>query len=355
MNTMANTVTRDAIERVMHHIQALTQLDGVSGDEGSVRQWIQEKLAQSPAKIQVTCDPMGNLIAEVQGKQRAKHRLMLAAHMDEVGLIITGITAEGYLRFDQVGGIDPSVLIGRTVKIGEVYGVIGCKAIHQTSKEDRSTLPKIDHLLIDIGAKDRETAEKVVNIGDTAVFDSDFTPLEQGRFKARALDDRAGCALLLELVREVPPYDLVLAFTTQEEVGLRGATTAAYTAQPQMAVVVEATTAADVAGVPEDRQVCRMGGGAVVSFMDKRTLYDRELYNRIMDLAAEHGIAVQPKTMVAGGNDAGAIQSARGGVRVAAVSLPCRYIHSPSCVLSEKDVEQTLALLQCLCRELPAL
>ena len=218
----------------------------------------------------------------------------------------------------------------------------------------KKAAPTLDKLLIDIGADSREEAEKLVRPGDVAVFDSVFTKLEGGLFKAKALDDRAGCALLLELAGRTPRYDMVLAFTVQEEVGLRGAGAVAYAVQPDIAVVVDATTAADTAGVTSDKQVCRIGGGPVVSFMDKRTLYDKALYDRIRGLADQRKIPNQTKTVIAGGNDAGAIQTQCAGVRVAAVSLPCRYIHSASCVLHKKDVAATRELLQVLADALPA-
>lgn len=333
-------------------VQRLSALEGVSGREHAVRDYILTQLTASPASIKVTVDALGNVIAHVDGHNRAARTLLFAAHMDEVGLMITGVTEDGFLRFAPVGGIDPSVLFGRRVLVNGHIGVIGGKAMHQCGGDDKKKAVAIDNLLIDVAAESREQATVIAQPGDVAVFDSDFTELENGLFKARALDDRAGCALLLNLVADIPVYDIVLAFTVQEEVGLRGAKTAAFAIQPDIAVVVDSTTAADVAGVPEDKQVCRVGGGPVVSFMDNRTLYDKRLFDHIFQTAGRIGVPVQTKTTVAGGNDAGAIQLSRSGVRVAAVSLPCRYLHSPSCVLSRDDVEATSLLLQALAGEL---
>lgn len=337
-----------------NHLKALCSLEGVSGREDRVRAYILDALAQSAAEMDTRVDPLGNVLVWLKGRRRAARTLLFAAHMDEVGFIITGITEEGYLRFAAVGGIDTRVIFGKRVRVNGRTGIIGGKAVHLCSAEEKKKLPDVGELLIDVGASSREEAAAWVHPGDTAVFESEYTRLEGGLIKGRALDDRAGCALLLKLAEQTPEYDMVLAFTVQEEIGLRGARTAAFAVRPDVAVVVDATTAADTAGVAEERQVCRIGGGAVISFMDKRTLYDGELYRQILAIAEKNGLRAQPKTVVAGGNDAGAIQTAAAGARVAAVSLPCRYIHSPSCVLSKKDWNETLALLEKLAEELPA-
>lgn len=331
-----------------HHLKNLCGLDGVSGHEEAIRDYILKALKNSPAEMEITVDPLGSVIACVKGEKRASRRLLIAAHMDEVGLLVTGITEEGYLRFTTVGGLDARVVCGHRVKINGHSGVVGLKAVHQCKGEEKNEAPAMDKLLIDIGARSREEAEQMVKPGDAVSFDADYVELENGLFKAKALDDRAGCALLLELASHIPPCDVVLAFTVQEEVGLRGAKAVAYSVQPDIAVVVDATTAADTSGVPADKQVCHVGDGPVVSFMDKRTLYDHALYLAVRAHADKLGIPNQTKTVVAGGNDAGAIQLERGGVRVAAVSLPCRYIHSPACVLAKQDVENTLHLLESL-------
>ena len=283
-------------------LKKLCSLPGVSGREDEVRAHILRVLAASPAEMEVSVDRLGSVVARLKGRQQAPHRVLFAAHMDEVGLVVTGIT----------------------------------------------------DLLIDLGCDSREEAEKIAAPGDVAVFDSGYEKLGGGLFSARALDDRAGCALLLSLAEETPAYDITLAFTVQEEVGLRGAGAVAFAVQPELAVVVDATTAADTAGVPAERQVCRQGKGAVLSFMDKRTLYDRPLYEYITALAEKENLPVQPKTVVAGGNDAGAIQLTGAGCRVAAISLPCRYIHSPACALRKEDLRDTLALLRLLRDRLPA-
>ena len=339
---------------MMEYLKNLCALEGVSGRENAVRDYICQTLAIHSAVVEMTvnCDALGNVIVRLKGEKRAARNVLFAAHMDEVGFIITGITDEGYLRFTTVGGVNVRVVYGRRVRVNGHIGIIGGKAIHLCKGDEKKTAPAMDKLLIDIGADSREDALNRVQPGDVAVFDSEYVELESGLFKARALDDRVGCALMLKLTESTPKYDITLAFTVQEEIGLRGAKTAAYEIQPDIAVVIDATTAADTVGVVEEKQVCCVRGGPVVSFMDGRTLYDKPLYDSIRALADSLGIKSQTKSMVAGGNDAGSIQLAGIGARVAAVSLPCRYIHSPSCVLSEQDVNDTFTLLSALAERL---
>ncbi len=332
-------------------IKDLCNLDGVSGREKAVREYIINALETAGAKTQINVDPLGNILCHVSGKKPANKKLLFCAHMDEVGVIVTHISEDGYLYFSTIGGISPSALYGKRVRFSNVKGVIGCKAVHLCSKSETDKLPKTNEMYIDIGVSSAKEAKELVQIGDTAVFDTDFCEM-QNLLTGKALDDRIGCALLLQLVQEIPSYDFDIAFTVQEEVGLRGAGPAAFTLQPDIAVIIDCTTAADIINTPPEKQVCKVGGGAVVSFMDKATLYDAELYATIRELADTEGIVNQTKTVIAGGNDAGAVQKSAGGVKVAAVSLPCRYIHSSAGVVDMQDIENTLALLLRLKEEL---
>lgn len=331
----------------------LCGLDGVSGREDAVRRFILEQLEQTSTEKEIHVDAMGNVLVHLIGKQPAAKKVLFDAHMDEVGLIVTHISEEGYLHVDTIGGIEPSVLFGQRVRIGDKLGVIGGKAIHQTSGEERKTIPSIDSLRIDIGAADKKEAEQSVSLGDVAVFDAGLRFLENQRFVGKAVDNRIGCALLLELASRQPQRDVWLSFSVQEEVGLRGAGVAASQIQPDIAVVLDATTAADIAGSAPADEVCVLEGGAVVPFADKATLYDAALYERIHTLAEKHAIPIQTKTRIAGGNNAGAMQRAYTGAQTAAVSLPCRYIHSPACLGSLVDVEAMENLLFLLVEELP--
>lgn len=318
-------------------LRELCGLAGVSGREGPVRDYIR---ARAEAFGDCRTDALGNLIVFRKGRQRPKVPLMLDAHMDEVGFIITGITEEGYLRFAPVGGIDPAVVIARRVVLENgTKGVLAAKPVHLMDAEERAKMPRMEDFLIDIGAADRAEAEKYVRPGDTAVFDSGYGSFGDGLIRARAIDDRAGCAILLEMLKEEPAYDMTFTFTVQEEVGLRGASTAAFGVAPAAAIVLESTTAADLAGAPADKQVCRVGQGAAVSFMDRSTLYDGDYYRAALALAEARNIPCQPKSMVSGGNNAGAIHKSGKGIRTLSLSVPCRYLHSPYCVAAEKDIE----------------
>lgn len=339
---------------MINTIKDLCAISGVSGREKAVREYLITRLKAAPSVADIGVDRMGNCIVSLKGRKPAQKTVVFAAHMDEVGGIVTGITDDGYLHFDTVGGISSDVLFARTVWVNGRAGVIGGKAVHQCKGDEKIKVPTVHGMLIDIGADSREEASAVVREGDMITFSPDCFSLSDDAFCTKALDDRAGCALLLQLAQTQPEYDVTLVFTVQEEIGLRGAVTAAYATRPEVAVIVDSTTAGDSAGVPSDKQVCRMGDGPVVSFMDRQTLYDPALYEHIRHLAEEHGIPTQTKNMVAGGNDAGAFQRTGEGAYVAAVSLPCRYIHSPSCVLGEQDINDTYRLLELLLNTLPA-
>jgi len=330
---------------MLNNLEKLSMLPGVSGRETAVREYILEQISE--LADEVTVDATGSIIAVKRGAREADRRVMLSAHMDEVGLIITNIGSDGLLKFDTVGGIDPRVICGRTVLVGlgAVPGVIGVTPIHLAKGDSRDKCPKADEMYIDIGASSKSEAETMVSPGDVCIFDTAFERFGDGKLKGKAIDDRAGCAILIELMKQEYLCDVWFAFTTMEEVGLRGAGCAAYTVAPDYAIVVESTTAADVPGVDEDSRVCRVGGGAVVGFMDRRTIYDRELFDRSLELAREKAINVQVKQAVAGGNDAGAIQAVRSGVRTLAVSLPCRYLHAPAAVIAEADFNAAYELV----------
>lgn len=330
----------------------LCGIDGVSGHEDTVRRYIRETLEKSNIPMEMHQDPMGNLLVHVIGKEPAKHVVQFDAHMDEVGLIITYICEDGSLRFDTVGGIDSQVLFGSRVRIGDVHGVIAGKAIHMCRGDDKKKVPEKEAMVIDIGVSSAEEAKALVHLGDVATFDNGLMWFNDNLFCGKAVDDRLGCALLIELAKEQPERDIWITFSVQEEVGLRGAGAASKFIRPEYAVAIDATTAADTVGNSGEATVCRQGKGAVVSFADRATLYDPDLYGRIRTLAEKNDIPAQTKSRVAGGNNAGAMQQTNHGVRMAAVSLPCRYIHSPACVGRVEDADAMLRLLKLLAEEL---
>ena len=333
-------------------LETLCCLSGVSGSEDEIRNYILERIM--PCADELRTDPMGNLMVFRRGAVTPDRTVMLAAHMDEVGLIVTDVTEDGYLRFDTVGGIDRRVLPGKPVLVGDgrVPGVIGSKAIHLTTAEERKTLPAIKDMYIDIGAADREEALISAALGDPVVFDSAFVPFGDGFVKAKAIDDRAGCSTMLELMESELPCDCWFAFTVQEEVGCRGAGTAARSIRPDVALILEGTTAADVPGAEGADRVCCLGAGVVLPFMDRGTIYDRDLYRTLSRLAEENGIPWQTKTRVAGGTDASAIQRSSGGVRTAALSVPVRNIHSPAGVAKLSECEDQLRLARLFLEEM---
>ena len=329
-------------------LKELCLLNGTSGRENEVRDYIIGKIK---GHGEFTVDPLGNLIVSKKGKNPAKNKVMLAAHMDEVGLMVTYITDDGYLKFTTVGGICERVIFGRAVSINGINGIIGVKPIHLLKESEELDIPKKDELYIDIGAKDKADAEKYVSVGDCAYFQSDFVPFGDGFIKAKALDDRAGCAVLIDMICREQEYDLTFVFTVQEEIGTRGSKVAAFGVAPDYAIVAESTTAADIEGVDGSKQVCKLGDGAVISFMDRSTIYSKELYDAAFAIGREKGIKMQPKTYVSGGNDAGSIHQSRGGVRTLTVSMPCRYIHSPSCVIKLEDVYDYAKTIQALAED----
>ena len=329
-------------------MKSLCNIAGISGDEHRVAEYLIQQISTFGGEITVNVDKLGNVIAYKKGREKPKNKIMLCAHMDEVGFIVTSITDDGMLRFSAVGGIDSRVVIGRQVSVGEKgrIGVIGTKAVHMQTEKEKGTAPDIDDLFIDIGARDKEDAMRHIGIGDSAVFVSEYVQFGDDRIKAKALDDRAGCAILLDIMEGEIPFDTYFVFTVQEEVGLRGANTASYIVQPDFAIVVETTTASDIPGVADEKRVCKLGGGPVVSYMDRGTIYDKELYNLAGEIADENNIPHQTKTVIAGGNDSGAIHTSVGGIRTIAVSMPCRYLHSPNCVLKISDIISTRNLVE---------
>ena len=329
---------------MINTLKTLCALSGVSSFEDEVRDYIRQRV--TPYATDLRVDAMGNLIVLKKGARATGNKLMLCAHMDEVGLIIKSITEDGYLKFGCVGGIDRRVLLGKQVALGEqkVTGVIGLKAIHMTTAEERKKVPKLEEYYIDIGVKSREEAEKLVGIGDCGVFVSDVVEFGDGMLKAKAIDDRVGCAVLVKLLEEDLPMDCTFVFTVQEEVGTRGAFGSAFSVTPEIALVLEGTPAADNPALDESLQVCWPGKGPVLSWMDGGSIYDRGLFELLRDLADRNGLPWQMKHYLAGGTDASAIQRTKSGVRVAGISAAVRYLHAPSSVANISDMEHMLTL-----------
>lgn len=329
----------------MDNLQLFKKLctaNGISGDEKNVRDLIIKEISDYATDI--TVDNLGNLIVFKKGKERAKNKLMISAHLDEVGFIVSDITQDGFIRFDEVGGIDRRILPGCNVLINnKVRGVIGIKPIHLCSSDEQKKTPTYNQMYIDIGAVDKQQALSVVSLGDSITFDTNYYE-NDFTIQSKAIDDRFGCFVLIEMIKQTLPFDTYFIFVTQEEVGLRGAKVAAYTVNPDFCIVLEATTAADIPGANESRQVCNLTQGAVVGFMDKSTIYDKVLLNCCNNISENKGYKLQFKRAVAGGNDSGIIHKSRCGVRTIAISIPCRYLHSQCSMIAKSDMDDVYNL-----------
>ena len=354
-----------AVPKDIERLEKLSCLFGPSGFEREVTDFIE-------GEIKNICDSyvrdrMGNLIALIRTGDPAasdRQRIMLSAHTDEVGFMITEVCEDGLLRFDTVGGINVSVLEGRCVTFGDergyVNGLVMSKAIHHIDRADRNKSNKIEKLYIDIGARDREEAERHVSVGSFGTFRSEFYLFGENSeyIKGKALDDRMGCEALLQVMESVyadrprGDRDIYFCFTVREEIGLSGAKVAANKIKPHIAIVLESTAVADLPDVDPARRVADLGKGGALSLADRSTIYDRELIDRALSIGKEKGIALQVKRYVSGGNDAGSIHKSGEGVRPLALSVPTRYLHSPSCVCALADFRAVRALTEELVRGL---
>lgn len=332
-------------------LEKLCTTNSTSGSEKNIQKIIVSEIKDYCENIQI--DNIGNIIALKKGEKTPKNKLMIAAHMDEVGFIVTNVTSEGYLKFDTVGGIDKKVILGKCVSVGKnnIPGVIGAKPVHLVEPAYRQEPIDIKNLYIDIGAENKNDALSHILLGESVHFIPNFEAKNEV-IKAKALDDRAGCYVLVNLLKKDLPYDVHFVFTVQEEIGLRGASVATYTVNPDSAIVVDATTADDIPGTQKGTEVCCVNEGAVVSFMDKATAYDKDYFDLAFSVAKENNIKIQPKRAVVGGNDAGAIHKTRGGVKTLAISLPCRYLHTETGLISTKDLESVENLIEKLIPEI---
>lgn len=312
---------------------------GPSGMEDDIRKAIIDDIKNSGCEYKT--DPMGNLIVFKKGKKPRNNKVLFSAHMDEVGFMIKYIDEDGYLWFDALGGVDRRVVSGRRIRFCEsnINGVVASKSIHIQTPDERGICEPISEMHIDIGAGNRETALKYVSVGDCATFAPNFEEFGEGLIRSKALDDRFGCVALVNMINSDLEYDTYFAFNTCEEIGCDGAKEVAHRLQPDIVIALETTTAGDVLGVPNSKCACVVGSGAVLSIMDRSTIYDKELLQIAVEVSEEKSIKWQYKNVVAGGNEAGAYQRSAMGARVLAISAPARYIHSASNVVAMSDIE----------------
>jgi endoglucanase len=343
-----------------HLLGELSEAFGVSGFEEEVRGIIQSRVQSIADEIHV--DPLGNLHA-VMGRE-SPFTLLLDAHMDEVGFLVKAIEEDGFLRLVPVGGWDPRLLPGQTVWVrarnGRGYtGVVGSVPPHVQETEDRKKPFDWKDLFVDVGARDpQEVARMGIRLGSPAVIPQPFLHLTEGSFLGKALDNRAGCAILIRLLESlrrasVEGMRVVAVFSTGEEVGFRGATVAARRWRPQMALILEGTIATDTPGILPHQRVAALGRGPVLTTADRTLIVPERLLEKILHLAETKRIPHQIKTPMVGGTDGGVIHTSSEGVLTAVVAVPCRYIHSPRCLLRREDLLHTEQLVESIVREAP--
>ena len=338
-------------------LEDLSNAFGPSGCEDEVRRLLARALRDKVDDLQT--DALGNLIAFKQGTgTQPRLKVMVDAHMDEVGLMITRIEKNGLLGFRVVGGILDRLLPAKGVVIGQkrLPGVIAAPPVHLTKPEQRRQVLPIDQLAVDIGANSEDEARELVKIGDYAVFDTRFQVLgEDGlhAVKGKAFDDRMGCAVASALADGEYAVDLYLSFSTQEEMGLRGAMVAAYRIGPDLAFAFEGTVCDDIPKKEDVSPTTEMGKGPAITVMDRSFVADQRLIHLLIEVAEANGIPYQFKQPGVGSTDAGAIHLSRAGVPAVTVSVPCRYIHTPVSMASLNDLDHTVALMRATLAALP--
>lgn len=319
-------------------IEKLVNAYGPSGRETLVADTIEEMV--KPCVDTIRRDALGNLICEKQGQEGGK-RIMLSAHMDHIGFIVVAVEKEGFLRVMPVGGISMNASLTRHVTFGN--GVQGVICREPVSEGDT---PAMKHMFIDIGAEDEAEALSMVNLGDMAVYSNDCFRLGKNKVAAPAMDDRIACALLVAVLKELPKQTqntIVAVFSTQEEVGCRGAKTAAYGIDPDIGIALDVTANGDT---PETKlPAVKLGKGAAIKVMDRGSISSPELFNELLAAGKAAGVPTQREVLPFGGTDASAIQLTRGGVKVCTVSIPCRYVHSACEVIDLRDVDAAKKLL----------
>lgn len=331
-------------------LKKLTEASGVSGNEKEVRNIIINEIKDHVDDFKI--DRLGNIIVHKKGKKNSK-KLMIAAHMDEVGLMVTDINDVGLIKFTTVGGIDKRILVSKPVLIGlnKVPGVIGAKPIHLQERSEWENSLNIDQLYIDIGVDTKEEAETLVDIGDYISFNSKYVEFGDELVKAKALDDRVGCCMLIELIKTIKDVEFYGIFTVMEEIGLIGAGPAAYSVDPDISIILEGTLCYDIPKLDGHLVPTMLRKGPAVSLIDNTTLFDIDLRKKIVEIAEENNIPFQYRKTAMGGNDSGKTHIIKEGSISTTISVPCRNIHSATSVMSQDDYNNTLKLLRTILSE----
>jgi len=329
-------------------LEKLSNACGVAGREEEVRGLMKDLL--KPYVDEINEDRLGNVIGVKKGKKDAP-TVMLAAHMDEIGLMVKTITKEGFLQFAKIGGIDDRILVAQKVLVhtdkGPITGIIGSKPPHILKEEERKKVIEADNLFIDVGARDKKDAQKmVVRVGDAVSFDIKFTRVGKDIVVGKAFDNRVGCAALIEIMRKLPKVDCTIyaVGTIQEEVGLRGATISAFQLYPDVGIALDVTVAGDVPGVKEVEAPAKIRAGPALTVADAGLITHPKVLRLFIDSAEENKIPYQLETGMRGTTDAAKIALTKEGVPSGAISIPTRYIHSPASLLSLKDAENSVKL-----------
>lgn len=334
--------------KLVETLENLSNANGVTGRENQVRELMKQYL--KPYVDEIREDKLGNLIAVKRGRKDAL-TVMLAAHMDEVGLMVKNIKKKGFLQFTKIGGIDDRLLLAQNVIVhtdkGPLRGVVGSRPVHIQTDEERKKVINSDKLFIDIGAKNKEEAEKMgVQVGDVVSFDTKFACLGNNLVLGKAFDNRVGCAVLVEVMKRLKnsSCNVYAVGTIQEEVGLRGATIAAFHVEPDVGIALDTTVAGDTPGVGEGEAPAKMGEGPVFTVADAGLISHPKVLRLLIESAKEKKIPYQLETGIRGSTDAAKIALSRGGVPSGVISVPARYIHSPAAIISLDDVENAVAL-----------
>jgi endoglucanase len=338
-------------------LEKLSNACGIAGREEEVRSLMKKFL--KPYVDEVKEDKLGNVIGIKRGKKNAS-KVMLAAHMDEIGLLVKTISKEGFIQFAKIGGIDDRILLAQNVIVytekGPLHGIIGSKPPHIQKEEERKRVLTCDELFIDIGAENQEQAKKMgVKIGDPVGFDIKFAKVGKNIVIGRAFDDRVGCAVMVEVMKRLEKTECTVyaVGTVQEEVGLRGATTAAFGIYPDVGIALDVTIAGDVPGVREVEAPIKLGKGPSIEIADMGLIAHPKVVRLLVDAAEENKIPYQLETGLPGSTDAARISLTREGVPSGVISIPTRYIHSPSSLLSLEDAEKTVKLTVAAIQKIP--
>ena len=329
-------------------LKKILDASGVSGFEKEIAEVMKQELKKSCSDVSI--DTFGNVIAR-KGKGRKK--IMLAAHMDEIGFLVKYITKEGFIHFIKVGGIDDRILLGQRViikaKAGDVFGIIGAKPPHLSKEEERKHPIKYEDMFIDIGVKTREDAQKKVEIGDSIVFDSGCGVLHGNLYFGKAIDNRVGCYAMIKIMEQLKkvPAEVYAVATVQEEVGLKGARTSSFKINPDFAIAIDTTVAGDTPGIKETESALKLGDGVAITIIEaagRGVIVNEKVKELFIDTAKKNKIKYQIDVIEGGMTDGAIIYMNREGIPTGVLSIPTRYVHSSTGVFDHRDLDAAVEL-----------